>query len=93
MVPNSFLPKFGKILQNHLAANLILKVTWVRGWGKMARVSAPGGLGKGMLGQVRLGKVLLISNNKYCDNLLIFCQGPLKFSCARNLQDKIELMN
>ena len=50
-----------------------------------ARVSAPAGLGKGMInwsGNVRLGKVLLSCNNKYCHNELTFSQGPLKFSCA-----------
>ena len=43
--PKFVFAKFGKFLKNHLAANLILNVIWVRGWGKMApgsaRVSAP----------------------------------------------------
>ena len=48
-----------------MAANLILKVIWVRGWGKMAPgragVIALAGLVKEMLnwsGKVRFGKVL-----------------------------------
>ena len=44
--PEFVFAKFWEVLKKHLAANLILKGIWVRGWVKMApgkaRVSAPG---------------------------------------------------
>ena len=75
---------------------LILKGIWVRVWGSMApgraRVRVPlAGLGKGILNwvdEVRLGKFHLSFKNKYCHNVLLFSQGPLKFSCALSRESK-----
>ncbi len=43
--------------------------------------------GQGMLnlsGTVRLGKVYFSSNQKDCQNVKVFSQGPLKLTCARH---------
>jgi hypothetical protein len=51
----------------------------------------PAGLGKVMLnflGKVRLGKATFI--HKYCHNLQIVSQGPLKFSCANFRSEHVE---
>ena len=60
MVPNLFLPNFGKFLKTNLAAQLE-KLSWLWSGYEMAPNRAkvkelPAGLGQGMLiGQVRLG--------------------------------------
>ena len=49
--PEFVFAKFSEVLKNHLAANLILKLIWVKGWGKMA----PGKVREGDNKLVRLG--------------------------------------
>jgi hypothetical protein len=81
VVPNLFLPNFGKFLKNHLAADFLYKRSGL-GWGKMAlgraRLNAPGRVRKGDAKLVRLIRVLLSCNNKNCHNA--FSPWTLKFT-------------
>ena len=52
--PKLVFAKFWEVLKNQLAANLMLKCIWVRGWGKMVHGRIREGDGC-LIGLVRLG--------------------------------------